>query len=102
MDDSTSAVDLIESILELKGIKDVDKAYNSQEALQKIQSENYDVYIIDYHLPFMNGLELAKIVRKRGNEKIIIITGDRKLKTEEFIVFYKPFHVDDLCKYIFE
>ncbi len=100
VDDSPLVGDLIENALVLKGIKNVDKVYNSEEALKKIWEEDYDIYIFDYHLSFMNGLELAEIVKKKGKEKIIIITGDKKFKTEKFTVFYKPFRVEELCEYI--
>ncbi len=98
VDDSWEVVKLIEDILKLKGLKDVEKAYSFEEGARKIKNGKYDVYIIDYHISFKNGLELAEMAKNKG--EVIIITGDSDLKIKNYKIFYKPFNVSHFSKYI--
>jgi CheY-like chemotaxis protein len=49
---------------------DVVAVTTGQEAIAKIQSEPFDVAIMDLYMPFMNGYEAAKIIRALPDEKI--------------------------------
>lgn len=98
VDDSREFVKLIKISLKRVGIEDVDEEYDFEEGLYKIQKNNYDVYIIDYHISFANGLKLANIAKDKG--KVIIMTGDPDFKSKQFTVFYKPFNLLDFIDYI--
>ncbi len=98
IDDSRELVKLIKISLKRVGIEDVDGAYNFEEGLSKIQKNDYDVYIIDYHISFANGLELANIAKEKG--KVIIMTGDPDFKSKQFTVFYKPFNLLSFTEYV--
>nr|WP_167550925.1 response regulator YycF [Fructilactobacillus lindneri] len=50
-------------------------AYYGEEALEKVESENPDLIILDLMLPKMDGLEVAKEVRKTHNMPIIMVTA---------------------------
>ena len=39
-----------------------------QEAIDKVQSESFDVAIMDLYMPFMNGYEAAKLIRALSHE----------------------------------
>ena len=54
----------------------VDVVENGQEALDKLQTHNYDLILMDTYMPIMNGLEAIKLIREgyiSGKENIPII-----------------------------
>jgi len=102
VDDSPLIVKLIEDMLKRKGVK-VDKAYSAEEALEKIKEKVYDVYLIDYDLPRINGVDIARKAREMNKEgKVIIITANVDFKTSEFSVIYKPFDLESFYTNVFE
>ncbi len=102
VDDSALIVKLIEDMLKRRNVN-VDRAYTPEEALEKIVKNIYDVYIIDYELPGLNGLELARKIKEMNDKgKVIIITANVDFKTEEFSVIYKPFDLDKFYTLVFE
>ena len=46
----------------------VDLAWNGREGLDYALSADYDVYVLDIMLPQMNGLELLRELRRRGDK----------------------------------
>jgi CheY-like chemotaxis protein len=62
---------------------EVDSAANGKEALEKITEENYDLILMDLHMPEMGGIEVVSIIRKRKIDvPVIAITGN-VLKSEK-------------------
>lgn len=54
----------------------VDVVENGQQALDKLQVDNYDLVLMDTYMPIMNGLEAIKLIRDgyiKGKENIPII-----------------------------
>jgi len=66
----------------------------------------FDVILMDYRIPEMNGLEAAKIVRRyRPEIKIILATGspiEELAASEGFSYLRKPFSMKTLAKNIQE
>ncbi|MHA8137665.1 response regulator YycF [Lactobacillaceae bacterium Scapto_B20] len=54
---------------------DVSVAYDGEEALQKVDEENPDLIILDLMLPKIDGLEVARQVRKNHDTPIIMVTA---------------------------
>ena len=75
VDDDTALAKLIAEILSHNGyITEV--AYDADEALHKLEENDFDAMITDIVMPGMNGYELASKVRaEKPNIKIIITSG---------------------------
>ncbi|MBU1761208.1 MAG: PAS domain S-box protein, partial [Bacteroidetes bacterium] len=64
VDDNENNRKIITQMLELHGIKTVE-AKSGFEALQLLaEAEQFDVIFMDYHMPFMDGLETVKKIRE--------------------------------------
>jgi DNA-binding NtrC family response regulator len=62
-------------ILEMQGYRAV-SAFNAADALQKFESDKFDLMVTDFRMDGMNGLELARKVHdKHPNVPVIIVTG---------------------------
>ncbi len=62
----------------------VDTADNGVNALEKINTEKYDIMIIDLRLPGRDGLSVLREVKAKNlKAKVIIITAYPSLETEE-------------------
>ena len=49
---------------------------SAEDALEEIETQHYDLCLLDVILPGMNGLEAMKIINKRSpNTKVAIMTG---------------------------
>ncbi len=64
VDDNHNNRMIVKQMMLLKGI-DSDEAENGFEALQKLAAgEHYDVIMMDYHMPYMDGLETIRKIRE--------------------------------------
>lgn len=75
---------LIVDTLEDDGYE-IDEASDGGEAYNLIQSNDYDLVLLDYMMPEMTGLEVIKKVRDEGKEevKIMMLTAKAQKKDEE-------------------
>ncbi|MCI6153409.1 MAG: response regulator transcription factor [Fusobacterium perfoetens] len=82
----------------------VDCCYNGEEALDYINSTNYDIIIMDIMMPKKNGYEVLKNMREnKNNTPVLFLTAkdtieDRviglDLGADDYLI--KPFHFDEL------
>ena len=60
---------------------------NGQQVIDLISNENYDLILLDIHMPVMDGMECAKNIRAMKGEKkdipIIAITGNANNYSEQ-------------------
>jgi two-component system, OmpR family, alkaline phosphatase synthesis response regulator PhoP len=83
---------------------DVENSTNGLEACRRVQTENFDLVILDVMLPGMNGLEVCKSVRAQGNTVPILILSGRDRSTDKVEslqtgaddYFMKPFEPQEL------
>ncbi|RLA82408.1 MAG: DNA-binding response regulator [Epsilonproteobacteria bacterium] len=78
--------------------------YDGILAVEEIEKNNFDLYILDINLPSMNGLDIIKYIRSTDiDTPIIIITASDKLETIQNAYAYgcneyikKPFFLQEL------
>jgi len=109
-EDNAVTNDLLRLLLRERG-HEVDIVDNGEAALEALQKDNYDVVLMDFHLPKMDGLEVASSFRSRtGNARgprFIAITSDMKgllqnaRDCETFdTLLPKPLDLDSICEVI--
>lgn len=73
-DDEKDIVSALEIYLKAEGYE-VYKAYNGEEALQVLQSEEVHLVLMDIMMPKMGGIEAMVQMRKISNVPIILLTA---------------------------
>lgn len=82
----------------------VERAADGEEALEYIKKDEYDLIILDIMLPYLDGFELAKLIRLRFPKvPILILTAKTGIKdrikglelgADDYLT--KPFHLEEL------
>jgi len=72
VDDEETNVKLMEAILLPRGYEIV-KAYNGEEALEKVNSESPDLILLDVMMPIMNGFDVCKKLKDDAETRLIPI-----------------------------
>jgi len=67
VDDEQDILDLLQSALTAEGF-DVDTALDARSALESIRDRIYDVALLDFNLPDMNGVMLHRQIRQIDEE----------------------------------
>ncbi|MFP3982641.1 MAG: response regulator [Desulfurivibrionaceae bacterium] len=106
IDDDSTIRKIMEEYLEQVGFR-VLSAADGLEGLDMIRQENYDLVVLDVHLPYVSGIGLIKIAReKTPGIPVICITGygyhPEQIAEEEKadIVLAKPVPLDELAENI--
>ncbi|MFA5315132.1 MAG: response regulator [Candidatus Omnitrophota bacterium] len=110
VDDDPDIVDIIAICLKDNSLNP-EKAYNGQEALQKVKSGKIDLILLDINMPGMNGFEVIKHLKSDPatcDIPVVVLTGtyisddDKRHGLTLGVAKYltKPFSADDLVKEI--
>jgi len=76
VDDEKLLLDATRSFLERFGNMKVQTAESTKEALAILSTNTFDALVFDYYLPEINGIQLLKILRAKGDTTpVIIFTG---------------------------
>ena len=84
-------------------------AFNGKRAIEMLKKEDYDLLLVDIHMPFKGGLEIIDFVRNELNKTMPIAVVSRigisetvhkafEMGADEYIT--KPFDPDDLSRKI--
>jgi DNA-binding NtrC family response regulator len=71
--------DFLEAIAERLGVRgmDVSTATSAENALQMIEEGSYDVVIMDFMMPALDGFKALKLLKQKQPEiQIILLTGN--------------------------
>lgn len=71
-EDELNIAKAVKYILE-KNKYTVDHCIDGEEALFNLENQNYDVVILDIMMPKVNGLEVLKTIRNKGNDVPVLI-----------------------------
>ncbi len=85
VDDDAMNLRMAEFILNKNGYV-VYKAASGQEALEFIETESVDLFLLDIEMPGMDGFELMQVLQASEKWKkvpVIFLTADRSAETEE-------------------
>jgi len=74
IDDDTAVTDLLSVLLKSNGF-DVQVANNSNEGLNLVRDEKFDLVILDLMMPEMDGWEICKEVRSFSQVPIIVLSA---------------------------
>jgi DNA-binding response OmpR family regulator len=75
VDDEKELVSTLAERLALRGIE-ADWVVTADDALRVVESDRYDVAVVDVKIPGISGIELKKRMhKKRPNMKFIFMTG---------------------------
>ena len=74
VDDDPKLIEMLRRTLRYEGYR-VASAANGVEALAKSQTERLDLVVLDWLMPDLDGLEVAKRFRAAGNTPILMLTA---------------------------
>jgi DNA-binding response OmpR family regulator len=107
-EDNPLAVKTVSVVLNREGYK-TESAHDGNEAMDLLRKNDYDLIVVDIHLPYISGLELVKYLRSDlgKNTPVLVLTAfsnprmqiqAKQLGINEYIV--KPFNPSDLVSRI--
>jgi CheY-like chemotaxis protein len=88
---------------------EVSVAHDGKEALTMAEESNFDLFIVDLHMPHMKGIDLMKEFRKRQKNPrpILVITGYlddddamEAVKKGAHGCFYKPLNLEEIQAFV--
>ncbi|RCW49841.1 MULTISPECIES: response regulator transcription factor [unclassified Halanaerobium] len=83
VDDEKDILFTLEAVAEAAGFN-ITTTLLGTEALKYAKNEEFDLLMIDYHMPDINGLKLVKEIRKINNSiPILVLTVDESLDLAE-------------------
>src|SRR2546430_2324286 len=99
---------LVEKLLQRGGIE-IDAAHDGKSAIEKIQSGNYAVVILDLMLPEASGYEVIDYIKSAGLRlpvAVVSAVSQQALSKLDFdvvkLVISKPFDVNEFTRSIVE
>ncbi len=79
VDDSVSTRAVLKQMLADLGHNDVIEAADGIDAANMLQKNAVDLVISDWEMPHMDGVELVKAIRSRGDDvPVVIVVGQSK------------------------
>lgn len=97
VDDSFTARRHISRVLNNMGIAEIETAENGIEALEKVQSQYFDLLVTDYNMPEMDGKELVELVRNGSHQAAIPILMVSSESDESRIASVQQAGVSAIC-----
>jgi CheY-like chemotaxis protein len=74
VDDNTTNRRILELQLKVWGMRTI-FASSGAEGLRKMAEQNFDVVLIDFQMPEMDGVTLAREIRKRTQTSLLLLSS---------------------------
>ncbi len=88
VDDHEVLARLACEILQMQGYR-AECAYKASEALVKFEHDKFDMLVTDYRMEEMNGLELARLVRRKAPDiPVIVVSGYAPVEGSDDVVVW--------------
>lgn len=101
-DDDEDIRDFISYVLERAG-HDVTVAGNGADALARATEHDFDLIVLDHHMPRMTGLEVAAQLRDlRPQARVLLMSGDLDVGRQHPHFLAKPFNRSELAAAVTE
>jgi CheY-like chemotaxis protein len=98
VDDELPVREMMVNLLHHLGC-DCESVSSAAEALSKSEANNFDLFLIDFHMPGMTGDQLAREIKERKpGAPVVLITGDHAQSASKDIdrVLFKPVSLAEL------
>ncbi len=108
VEDDSGIRDILEEVLQEETIHQVFLAQDGETALNMLQTAAPNLFLLDYRLPDINGLELLDHVRRiKGYEQTPVVLMSASLSREDITMPHlrylrKPFDLDKLLQMVEE
>ncbi|MCK8060563.1 MULTISPECIES: response regulator transcription factor [unclassified Fusibacter] len=85
VEDEKDINELVKMHLEKAGFV-IDQAFDGADAVNMSRETEYDMFLLDYMLPYMNGVEILKRIRKHSVAPVLFLTArtEESAKVEAF------------------
>jgi DNA-binding LytR/AlgR family response regulator len=74
-DEQTQLQDLARLLRSCPGVEEVECAFDGHEALHKLSAERYDAIFLDVRMPDLDGLELARVLKRFATPPQIVFVS---------------------------
>lgn len=101
-DDDEDIRDFISYVLERAG-HEVTTAGNGADALARATEDEFDLIVLDHHMPRMTGLEVVAQLREvRPQARVLLMSGDLDVGAKHPHFLPKPFNRTELAAAVTE
>jgi DNA-binding NarL/FixJ family response regulator len=73
VDDTAHVLRMLSAMLSLDGFEVVGESASGQAAIDTVEAADPDVVVMDYRMPFMDGLTAARRIRERRPGQIVVL-----------------------------
>jgi two-component system chemotaxis response regulator CheY len=105
VDDSMTIRRIVVKALGIVGINDATEAADGAEAVKAVETNEFDVILLDWNMPKMSGIDALRAIRAAGKKTpVIMVTTEAEksrvieaIKTGANDYLIKPFSPDQLA-----
>ena len=99
-DDSITNAYILSTLIESETVRGVTALTDPRQVMANLEREEYDLLLLDYEMPYLNGIEVMALVREKYSQHelpILFITGNQDIETRNLALtkgandfVYKP------------